>query len=263
MKENTSKNSFSIEIKDKKILFTADNYYSKVWKLTRFHNNRLPEEKVSNLLIKKLESCRCFVDVGANLGYYTFLASKIMSDGTVYSFEMDDKNYNLLEKNLFINKSKNVKIYHAAVTDYSGVVNYSNSLRLPSPILTVSSQNKLNKYSLKKSVKAISLDDFFNNNGSKPEIIKIDVEGGEIKVLNGMQKLLDNNDLQLFLEVHPFRLKLNFQSSANAIISMLLDKGFLLSEITKMRRPGKDIKLKKLNKESQIMHNTMIYAYKT
>ncbi|KYK29426.1 hypothetical protein AYK20_05625 [Thermoplasmatales archaeon SG8-52-1] len=263
MKENKNKNFFTIKIQDKKILFSADNYYSRIWKLTRFHNDRLPEEKVSNLLIKKLNSCKCFVDVGANLGYYTFLASKIMSDGIVYSFEMDDKNYSLLEKNLFINKSKNVKIYHAAITDYSGVVSYSNTLRLPSPILTVSTRISNNRYSIKKSVKAISLDDFFNANGSKPEIIKIDVEGGEIKVLNGMQKLLDNDNLQLFLEVHPFRLKLNFQSSANAIISMLLDKGFLLSEITKMRRHGKDIKLKKLNKESQLMHNTMIYAYKT
>ena len=261
MTENISKNSFAIKIQDKKILFSADNYYSRIWKLTRFHNDRLPEEKVSNLLIKKLNSCKCFVDVGANLGYYTFLASKIMSDGIVYSFEMDDKNYCLLEKNLFINKSKNVKIYHAAITDYSGVVSYSNTLRLPSPILTVSTRISNNRFSIKKSVKAISLDDFFDANGSKPEIIKIDVEGGEIKVLNGMQKLLDNN-LQLFLELHPFRLKLNFQSSANAIISMLLDKGFLISEIKKMRRPGKDIKLKKLTKDSQIMHNTMIYAYK-
>jgi len=262
MKENTGKNSFAIKIQDKKILFSADSYYSKVWKLTRFHNNRLPEEKVSNLLIKKLNSCKCFVDVGANLGYYTFLASKIMSDGIVYSFEMDEKNYNLLEKNLFINKSKNVKIYHAAVTDYSGIVNYSNALRLPSPILTVSTRISNNKYSIKKSVKAISLDDFFNDNGSKPEIVKIDVEGGEIKVLNGMKKLLDNKNLQLFLELHPFRLKFNFQSSANAIISMLLEKGFVISEVKKMRRPGKDITLKKLTKDSQIMHNTMIYAYK-
>ena len=262
MEEDTDKKPFVIKIRDKKILFSADNLYSRVWKLTRFRNNRMPEEKVSNLLIKKLDLCRCFVDVGANLGYYTFLASKLMSDGIVYSFEMDEKNYGLLEKNLYINKCKNVKIYHAAVTDSSGFVNYSNTLKLPSPILTLSNRISQNKYSLKKSVKAISLDDFFNNNGSKPEIIKIDVEGAEIKVLNGMQNILNNDNLQLFLEIHPFRLKFNFQSSANAVVSMLLNKGFLVSEIKKMRRPGKDIELKKLDRDSQIMHNTIIYAHR-
>jgi FkbM family methyltransferase len=179
MKEDSYQKPFEIQIQDKKILFSADNLYSRVWKLTRFRNNRRPEEKVSNILIKKFKSCRCFVDVGANLGYYTFLASKFMPKGIIYSFEMDEKNYALLKKNLEINNCKNVNIYHSAVTDHPGFVSYSNTLRSPSPTLILSNQSPNKKFSLKKSVKAVSLDDFFKDKKLLPEIIKIDVEGSE------------------------------------------------------------------------------------
>ena len=262
MKKGSYKKPFVIQIQDKTILFSADDFFSRVWQLTKFRNNRMHEEKVTNLLIEKLDSCKCFVDVGAHLGYYTFLVSKLMPDGIVYAFEMGKHNYTLLKKNLDINKCKNVNIYHAAVTDYSGIVSYSNTFRCPNPTLVMSTRTPQNKYSLKKSVQAISLDGFFKNNRLIPEIIKIDVEGAEMKVLSGMRNILENNNLQLFLEVHPIRLKFRFQSSANTVISTLIDKGYIVSEIKNMRRHGIDIKFKKLHRDSQIMHNTMIYAYR-
>ena len=95
-----------------------------------------------------------------------------------------------------------------------------------------------------------------------PDLIKIDVEGAEMKVLNGMKSVLENNNVKLFVEVHPIQLLFKFQSSANAVISMLIKNGYHVFEITNMRGRGKNAGLIKLNQESQLMRNTMIYAYK-
>lgn len=248
-------------IQDVTILFSADDFYSRIWFFTRC-NNRIHEEKVTKLLIEKLNSSRCFVDVGANLGYYTILAAKFMPNGIVYAFEMDELNYALLGKNLDINKCKNVNIYHTAVTDSSGIVSYIKTSRRPNATLSLSTSSSQLKYGRKISVQAVSLDDFFKDKRSIPEIIKIDVEGAEMKVLNGMQNILEKNNVQLFLEVHPTRLKLKFQSSTNAVVSTLMDKGYNVFEIKNMRRHGKDIKLNKLHRDSQLILNTMIYAYR-
>ena len=224
MRENSIRKTFLVNIQGVSISFSTDDFYSKLWLYLAFGNNRVHEGNVINLMIEKINTSRCFVDVGANLGYYTILASKLMPDGIVYAFEMDEYNYNLLNKNLNINRCKNINIYHAAVTDFSGVINYKNNLRRPNPTLSMSTDNSKPKFGRIKSVQAVSLDDFFKDKRWIPEVIKIDVEGAEMKVLNGMQNILENSKIQLFLEIHPMRLKLKFQSSTNEVVSNLIDK---------------------------------------
>ncbi|GAH14518.1 unnamed protein product, partial [marine sediment metagenome] len=111
------------------------------------------------------------------------------------------------------------------------------------------------------SVQAVTLDGFFKDKSLIPDVIKIDVEGAEMKVLNETQKILESGNVKLFVEVHPVRLKLKFQSSANAVISILMDNGYNVFEIKNMRRHSKEISLKKLNRESRLIFNTMLYAY--
>ena len=126
MRENSIGKTCLVNIHGVSISFSTDDFYSKLWLFLAFGNNRVHEGNVINLMIEKLNSSRCFVDVGANLGYYTLLASKLMPDGIVYAFEMDEYNYNLLNKNLKINRCNNINIYHSAVTDSSGVINKKN-----------------------------------------------------------------------------------------------------------------------------------------
>ena len=262
MRENSIRKTFLVNIQGVSISFSTDDFYSKLWLYLAFGNNRVHEGNVINLMIEKINTSRCFVDVGANLGYYTILASKLMPDGIVYAFEMDEYNYNLLNKNLNINRCKNINIYHAAVTDSSGVINYKNNLRRPNPTIGLSTDSSKNKFGRLKSVQAVSLDDFFKEKKFIPEVIKIDVEGAEMKVLKGMQNILENNNVQLFLEIHPIGLKVKFQSSTNEVISNLIDKGYSIFEIKNMRRNFKHIRLKKLHSDSRLIRNTMIYAYK-
>jgi FkbM family methyltransferase len=243
-------------------LFSIDDFYSKIWFSTRCTEKRTHEENVIKLLEKDLVTSKCFVDVGAHIGYYSFLASKLMPNGIVYAFEMDEYNYNLLKKNTEINELKNLNIFHVAVTDSPGKVHYIRKSKHPSPMKTLSLNDSQSKFGQTMSIQGITLDSFFKDKPLNPDVIKIDVEGAEMNVLKGMQNILKSENIKLFIEIHPVRLLLNFKSSTNELISMLIEKGFNVFEIKNMRKHGKDIKLRKLNEESKLPLNAMIYAYK-
>ena len=247
-------------IQDVTILFSADDFYSRIWFFTRC-NNRIHEEKVINLLVEKLNSSKCFVDVGTHLGYYTCIASKFMPNGIIYGFEMDDLNHSLTKKNLELNEIKNTHIYQIAVANSSGTVKYIRETRQPSPILSISTDALHEKNDHVIIVKSTTLDDFFKDKETKPDVIKIDVEGAEMKVLEGMKHLKKQGNLKLFIEVHPKRL-LEYQSSASAVILLLLNEGYKVFEIENFRNGGEDVKLKRLNPTSHFQDDAMLYAHR-
>ena len=255
MKEST------FEVKGKKIKFSTEDSYSRLWLYMRFGKGRLHEESVTDLIVSNLKSCKCFVDVGAHLGYYTLLASMLMPKGTIYSFEMDKVSYELLEKNLKLNDCKNVSSYNAAVTDYEGTVSYQGDKNSPNPALSLNVDKEKAKTKQMIEVQGITLDKFFQDKKIVPDVIKIDVEGAELKVLGGMKKLLDNN-IRLFVEIHPLRLLSRYQSSANTVVSMLIDKNYDVFEIKNKKDDSGNVILRKLNKNDKLFRNTMLYAHK-
>lgn len=256
-----NKKEFVLKVKDVSILFSIEDYYSRTWIYKRCDFNRIHEENVINLLTKTLKSAKCFVDVGAHIGFYTFLTSKLMKSVNIFSFEMDKINFSLLKKNLKLNKSKNVLIYNLAISDSSGIVSYTRNSEQPDPTLT-SAGIDLERDSVKTiSIKAVTLDDFFKNIDTKPDVVKIDVEGAEMQVLSGMEKLIEHNNPKMFVEVHPERL-LKFRSSVNEVISFLLERGYNIFEIEDMRKKSGGGHLRKIEKYNKLSINTMLYAYK-
>lgn len=253
---------FTINIQGVKVIFSTGDSYSRFWLYARCDRGKIHEENVVSLLIKNLKYSKCFVDIGANLGYYTILASNLLTDGIIYAFEMDETNCSLLEKNIKLNGCKNVHIHHAAVTDFSGFLKYIGNSKHPSPMYSLSASDSKIRSDQVISVQTFAMDDFFKDKKSLPDVIKIDVEGAEMKVLNGMQNILQSSNVKLFLEVHPIQLLVKFQSSANAVISMLINNGYSVFEITNMRGYGKDAGLRKLNRDSRFIYNTMLYAYR-
>lgn len=105
------------------------------------------------------------------------------------------------------------------------------------------------------------VNDFFRGKKILPDVIKIDVEGAEMKVLEGMKHLMKYGNLKIFVEVHPQRL-LDHKSSAKEVILLLLDEGFTLFEIENFRKSGKEINLKRLNRSSHLQDDAMLYASK-
>jgi len=158
------------------------------------------------------------VDIGANIGYYTILLSKLVgNNGKVFAFEPDPKNFSVLEKNILVNKLNNVVLEHKALSNKTGEINLffseinSGDSRTYSPL-------KVNDYKLKlmtnenenrKSVRvsSIRLDNYFKKIKIKPKFIKIDVQGFEPAVFEGMQDILKEQDVIFTTEFWPDGIK--------------------------------------------------------
>lgn len=124
------------------------------------------------------------VDVGANVGLYTRLFSRLVTpSGRVVAFEPDPGTFALLKRNTA--GLGNVEVVEAAVSNASGrAVLYRNRWSD-----TLNSLRPGPDHDETMEVKTVRLDDFFSGK-PPPAVIKIDVEGAEPLVLQGMGKCL-------------------------------------------------------------------------
>jgi FkbM family methyltransferase len=128
-----------------------------------------------------------FVDLGANVGYYTLIASHLVGDeGKVFAFEPDPVNFSILERNVRLNGLKNVVLEQKAVSNEPGTIKlFLNPLNKgdhrifrseePRPIV---------------EVEAVRLDDYFAGYDKPIDFVKIDTQGAEGVILEGMDGLL-------------------------------------------------------------------------
>ena len=146
-----------------------------------------------------------FVDVGANIGYYSILASKRVGDkGMVYSFEPSGREYKRLLDNIVLNDCRNIIPYNFALSNYQG-----NSIFLISEKHT--GLNKLGSENIENTKQyrvPVFLLDRVITNSKEIALIKIDVEGAEFLVLLGMTELLKSGKIKyLIIEITPKFLK--------------------------------------------------------
>lgn len=256
--------AISVNIEGTIILFSIDKKYPSllIADLLSLKKGALHEKNAAILLTELLKNSTSFVDVGVYIGYYTCLASKLMPKGTVYSFEMDKVNFTIAQKNVALNGCKNVAMFNLAVSDITGeAVSY---IKKPD---TFPSEFSFSPEALPGTLKSqnmqaqtISLDDFFKDKNALPDVVKIDVEGAEMKVLNGMKNILTADNVKLLVEVHPEQLP-KFRSSSRDVILFLLDNKFQVFEIGGLRDQRQKLELKPLDEDSRITENTMLYAH--
>lgn len=253
-------NNIEMNVKGISLKFSTEDNDSKHWFFPRYGNGRIHEEKVTCLLLDALKTSKCFVDVGTFLGYFTCLASKVIPDGAIYGFEMCKTTYELLKKNVRINRCNNVTINNFAVGDSCSEVSYiKKTENLPG--LSLCAEMYKNNAVETVNVQSISLDTFFKDKDVHPDVCKIDVEGAEMQVLSGMDNIIKNNDVILFIEIHPENL-IYFNSSSTEVICKLIGYGYRVFEIENIREFGEQAELRPLNNKTVLTNNTMIYAYK-
>lgn len=145
-------------------------------------------------------------DVGANIGFFTLLFSKLVGDkGKVFSFEPLPSNLERLNENISLNALElDVKVFPLAVVDESKNVTFLISKsRAMGKVVGSTGRENGHLYVEKMEVTGISLDDFiFKQNNPPPQVIKMDIEGGEVLAICGMTKLLETIKPLLFLELH-------------------------------------------------------------
>lgn len=251
-----------VEVGGVTVKYWTTDAYSRRWFYPRYAGGQIHEEKVTRLLADHMSSCRCFADVGANLGFFTCLAVRLAPKIPVYAFEMNDLFFELLGKNIGLNHGHSVQACHAAVTDVSGDVSYERQSRAQyRPTLRLTTDPERAGRADEVTVQAISLDEFFIEKDPKPDLVKVDVEGAEANVLGGMRNLLARERPTLFVEVHPKELTA-FRSTAKEVVSILLDYDYVVQEIEQMRTEGDRPSLREVDRSTEFPTNTMLFAEK-
>lgn len=248
-----------VALRGRTTVFSTQDDYSKRWFYPRYDDGRIHEEPVTLLFLDELAESRCFVDVGANLGWFTCLAATHLPEGRVFSFEMDEQNFHLLEINVCLNRTDNVEIVHAAVSDQPGRVSYQRYGFRPSPEFRMVKDGADTGEPDLVSVDAVALDSFFAGRDLRPDFIKIDVEGAELQVLQGMSGLMRDQEPRLLIELHPGTLPL-FGASAAEVVDLLVGSGYDVYEVEGLREQGRGNSLRRVSLPYTSMQNCMLYA---
>ncbi|GAA3975266.1 FkbM family methyltransferase [Mucilaginibacter dorajii] len=134
-----------------------------------------------------------FLDVGANVGSYTLLASGICQAKSI-TIEASKNTAEITQKNINLNKLQDkVTLINAAAGATNGTLNFSKNQDTTNHII---SNNELANTDV-ETVNVISVDSLTII--EKPALIKIDVEGFETEVLNGMVNTLKQPSLKAII----------------------------------------------------------------
>jgi FkbM family methyltransferase len=153
---------------------------------------KLPEYFEMKMIQKVLKSNDVFVDVGASIGVFSLLASSIVKKGKVFAFEPSPKAANILKQNINLNEFENIEVLDKVVSDKSGFEYYQ-----------LENQSEIDHISTEKigmRIESVTLDSFLKQNNIKQvKLVKIDVEGAEMKVLNGLKYYLSEKKVDLLM----------------------------------------------------------------
>jgi len=135
------------------------------------------------------------IDIGANIGYFTILASRLIGpEKRVFSFEPQARVVNLLRRNIEFNALSNVEVFTFALSDTAGVATFNVP---PDGDEAFGSMRVNGRFTVAKTVQVETkrLDDVLHDLGNpKIGLIKLDAEGAELLILHGATKLLSTKD---------------------------------------------------------------------
>jgi FkbM family methyltransferase len=178
--------------------------------------------------IDKFDSGSIFWDIGANVGLYSIYASKTKNTKT-YSFEPSVFNLEFLAKNINLNKLQDqINIIPIALSDSNSINTFNMStIEWGGALSTFSKSYDQNGHNLKIQFKyntvGMTANDACNIfNIPNPKYIKIDVDGIEHLILNGMSNILDDTK-EILIELND-----NFIEQAEKSYKFLNEHGFIL-----------------------------------
>ncbi len=174
-----------------------------------------------------------FLDIGANLGYYTALALPVVGSGRIIALEPDPENFHFLQKTVAANKPARVDCINKAAAGENGTLTlYTSSSNR--------GDNRLYSNELcegEVQVDVCTIDSLLPSLGvDSVDLIKMDVQGFEGHVFRGMRKTLrDSRNLVLLSEFWPFGLE-SAGTPPLQVLEELEAAGLVLHELTPQGR---------------------------
>lgn len=205
--------TININIDDYEITLLVDNEM-----LNRRVDNTYKEKQLIVDLLSNLKNDNIFYDIGSNIGTHSLFASHIITSGEIHAFEPHPYNYSSLLNNIEINEKSNIYTHNIALFDKSGEMNFDPINKNTGEGRGFLSLDGVLEVKTKRADE-LSL--------PAPDIVKIDVEGAELKVMRGMSNMLSDIKI-IYIEVHPSRMIEYFDSNFSELIKLAGDNNFKL-----------------------------------
>jgi FkbM family methyltransferase len=151
-------------------------------------------------LVRALRQGHVFFDIGANVGFYTLLGSRRVGPaGQVHAFEPLPQNVRLLKQHVDMNRCRNVRVHEVAIGGTSGVVAFAQGDDSFTGRVGDSGELQVCLRTLDSLVVSGTV--------PMPQIVKMDIEGGEYEALLGAEYVLRTGRPLVFLATHSLPLR--------------------------------------------------------
>lgn len=149
------------------------------------------------LLRREVRPGTSVVDVGANIGFLSLMFAKLTGPtGKVFAFEPGPTSFALLSLNVLINDYKNVIAEKKAVSASTGgqTLYICPTGESDNQVSSDASMKFQDEVRVAIPIETVALDDYFSGmRDTSIDFVKIDIQGGELSALKGMQRLLSRN----------------------------------------------------------------------
>jgi FkbM family methyltransferase len=161
-------------------------------------DNELP---VQRWLAQHLQPGATLYDIGGNVGFFTVLGAKLVGPtGHVYVFEPVPENAATIRHNLAMNEFRNVIVFENAVARVGGNVALNVAEYSGGAVLASAGKPPDHKETI--MVRSVAIDELIEQGQVKaPQVVKIDVEGAELDVLQGMAQTLARDTPLIIYEI--------------------------------------------------------------
>lgn len=226
----------------------------------KMHKITVWEPTETRCVIEILSPNDFVIDVGANIGYYTVLFSKLIgSQGEIIALEPDKKNFSILSLNVKLNQIKNVILLCAAASDtqgdgklYSSSWNFGDHRIYPS-------QDQLNG----NTIKLIRLDELIERSGKAPKLLKIDCQGAEIMILKGLKESLNSSirPKSIIIEFWPYGITQS-GGQVKELLDLIPSSEYILWDISRWHDSPKRTSIAQLKalSENEIAPETQLFT---
>lgn len=201
---------------------------------------RTYEPLVTRTIQQFLHEGTVFVDVGANIGYYTMMAAaRVGSTGKVIAFEPNPANCQLIQQSTALNAFRTIDLHPYAVSDRRGTAGFNDD---DSNGRVTREQDETPKY----KVETVDLDTFLATE-PRIDVLKMDIEGFEGRALQGMKVLLRQHMPIIISEFNAGSMERISGVKPEAYLDQLRELGYTIAVIT--------------DRLPQTMENGAIFAY--
>ncbi len=209
----------------------------RAWRRNLRWSKHEPETPYLADLLSGAPTC---LHVGASDGRHSYVMTRVAPKARIHAFEPSEFAYQVLRATIAWHRiGDRVTAIHAAVSDKPGemllVTPRKMSGRMGRAYAYVSETppngparpDLEDQGATLQSTPVIALDDYCREHGiDKVDFIRMDIEGAELKALEGARAILDRDRPHVLVEIHPPMLATRFGGSAEAVVALFRDRGY-------------------------------------